>query len=89
MVMMNPATDVERFEVKFRPAFKVRIAEAAQREGVTVGEMIVRAACRGIGFPEEEAVPARKLPGRKPKVARETPAGKRAGPPRKNAQRND
>ena len=80
---MNPATDVERFEVKFHTAFKVKIAEAAQREGVTVGEMIVRAACRGIGFPEEEAVPVRKLPGRKPKVAGEPPAGKRAGRPRK------
>jgi len=85
MITMNPATDFERFEVKFRPAFKAKIAEAAEREGVTVGEMIVRAACRGIGFPEEEAVPTRKLPGRKPKVAREPPAGKRAGRPRKQA----
>jgi hypothetical protein len=76
---MNPATDVERFEVKFRPAFKVKIAEAAQREGVTVGEMIVRAACRGIDFPEEQAVPARKLPGRKPKLAGGEAAGKPAG----------
>jgi hypothetical protein len=80
---MNPTTDVERFEVKFRPAFKAKIAEAAQREGVTVGEMIVRAACRGIGFPEAEAVPSRKLPGRKPKVAGDSPAGKPDGRPRK------
>ena len=74
---MNPETDLERFEVKFRPAFKAIIAEAAQREGVTLGEMIVRAACRGIGFPEEQAVPARKLPGRKPKIANAAPARKR------------
>jgi hypothetical protein len=80
---MNPETGVERFEVKFRVAFKAKIAEAAEREGVTVGEMIVRAACRGIGFPEEDAVPVRKLPGRKPKVAREPPPGKQAGRPRK------
>jgi hypothetical protein len=68
---MNPEEDVERFEVKFRPAFKTKIAEVARREGATLGEMIVRAACRGIGFPEEEAVPVRKLPGRKPNVAPE------------------
>jgi hypothetical protein len=89
MVTMNPATDVERFEVKFRPAFKAKIAEAAQREGVTVGEMIVRAACRGIGFPEEEAVPARKLPGRKPKLAAGAPPEQRASRGRKAGGKKD
>jgi hypothetical protein len=86
---MNATSDVERFEVKFRTAFKAKIAEAAEREGVTLGEMIVRAACRGIGFPEEEAVPARKLPGRKPKVAGEPHAARRAGQSRKTAQKKD
>jgi hypothetical protein len=82
---MNPETEVERFEVKFLPAFKAAIAAAARGEGVTLGEMIVRAACRGIGFPEADAVPARKLPGRKPKVAGPA-AGKR---PRKSAERKN
>jgi hypothetical protein len=80
---MDAEANVERFEVKFRPAFKAKVAEAARREGVPLGEMIVRAACRGLGFPEEEAVAARKLPGRKPRVTAEPPAGRRAGRPRK------
>ena len=75
---MNRKTEFERFEVRFRPGFKAKIAEAAQSEGVTLGEMIIRAACRGIGFPEEEAVPPRKLPGRRPKVATEPHPVKRA-----------
>jgi hypothetical protein len=80
---MNPEAEVERFEVKFLPAFKAAIAAAARGEGVTLGEMIVRAACRGIGFPEAEAVPSRKLPGRKPKVAEGPPQEKRASQGRK------
>jgi hypothetical protein len=86
---MNPETDVERFEVKFRPAFKAAVAEAARQEGVTLGEMIVRAACRGIGFPEAEAVPSRKLPGRKPKVAAGTVLEERARRPRKKVEKKD
>jgi hypothetical protein len=75
---MNPETAVERFEVKIRPAFKARLAAEAQKEGITLGEMLVRAACRGISFPEEDAVPTRKLPGRKPKLASEPPRSKRS-----------
>ena len=86
---MNPEPDVERFEVKFRPAFKAKIAEAAEREGITIGEMIVRAACRGIAFPEAHAVPARKLPGRRPKVAAEPTARKQSRPRRKVAPKKD
>jgi hypothetical protein len=86
---MNPETDVERFEVKFRPAFKAAVAAAARQEGVALGEMIVRAACRGIGFPEAEAVPSRKVPGRKPKVAAETSLEKQARRPRKTGDKKD
>lgn len=86
---MNPEAGVERFEVKFRPAFKAAVAEAARQEGVTLGEMIVRAACRGIGFPEAEAVPSRKLPGRKPKVAAGASSKKRAVQPRKTGEKKD
>ena len=72
------SADFERFEVKMLAGFKARLAEAAQQEGVSLGEMIVRAACRGLGFPEDEAVPTRKLPGRKPSVplVAEAPAPK-------------
>ncbi len=74
------SAESERFEVKMLPAFKAKLAEVAQQEGVALGEMIVRAACRGIGFPEDEAVPTRKLPGRKPSVPSlgESPASKRS-----------
>lgn len=60
--------EIERFEVKMQPGFKARLAELAQQEGVPLGEMIVRAACRGVGYPEADAVAVRKLPGRKPSV---------------------
>lgn len=83
---MSEELEYERFEVRFRPGFKAKLAEAAESEGVTLGEMIVRAACRGLGFPEAEAVPTRKLPGRKPRIGTESPQAKRPGLPRKGSE---
>jgi len=70
--------EIERFEVKMRPGFKARIADLANQEGVPLGEMIIRAACRAIGYPEADAVAVRKLPGRKPIVSTSAPPAKLA-----------
>jgi hypothetical protein len=58
----------ERFEVRIQPKMKAKLAAVAAKEGVPLGEMLVRLACRAMGFDEEAGVVPRLPPGRKPSV---------------------
>lgn len=60
--------EAERFEVRLTAGLKAALARAAQSEGISLGEMLVRAACRGLQYPEEDGVPIRGVPGRRPTV---------------------
>jgi hypothetical protein len=57
----------ERFEIRITPELKDRLIEEAERESISLAELIVRLVCRALDFPEAKGVPVKRPPGRRPK----------------------
>jgi hypothetical protein len=67
--------DRVKIEAHCREWFKKHAAAEAAEDGHSMGEALIRAAARGWGLTEAEAVAERGVPGVKPKVG--TPAKRR------------
>ncbi len=59
----------ERIELHVLAEFKIRALDAADKEGLPLGEFLLRAACKGLGWSAKAAVPPRGVPGRRPVTA--------------------
>ena len=58
---------VRHLHVRMTDTFREALFREAEKANVSLSEMLIRRACRGLGIAVEDAVPSRRVPGRKPK----------------------